>query len=36
MLFLHRIHFELIGKLVRKVTAQDWIACYEGTIKNRK
>jgi uncharacterized protein YdhG (YjbR/CyaY superfamily) len=31
-----QIPFELIGELVSKITAKDWIVIYEREIKNRK
>lgn len=30
---LDQIPFELIGKLVQKMTVEDWISCYEANIK---
>lgn len=32
----NQIPFELIGELLRKITVNDWIHCYESQIKNRK
>lgn len=33
---MDQIPFELIGELLRKITVQEWIQCYESQIKNRK
>lgn len=33
---LDQIPFDLIGELVRKISVQDWIECYEHQIKSRK
>jgi hypothetical protein len=30
------IPYELIGKLVKKMSAQDWITLYKNAIDNRK
>jgi len=33
---LDQIPFDLIGEVVRKISVQDWIECYEHQIKSRK